>query len=82
MLARAVRRWAELRKIIPDDRLGCVVHEILHRAETRDNLGRVARADMDDLGNGEVEREVITRAPGDRAELVVEVVRLGAVGPV
>ena len=41
-----LRRVAE---VVADDRLQHVVHQVLHRADARDHLRRVRRADVDDL---------------------------------
>lgn len=69
-------------EIVSDDRLQRVVDEVLHRADARDYLGGVEGADVDDLCDVEVEREAVLRTHRDGAELFVEVVRLGPVGPV
>ena len=50
--------------------------------DARDHLGRVGRADVDDLRDVEVEGEAVPRAHGDRGQLRVVGVGLGAVRPV
>ncbi len=51
-----LRRIAE---VIPHNRLQHVVHQVLHRADARDHLRRVERADVDDLRHVQVEREPV-----------------------
>lgn len=62
-------------EIVSDDRPERVVDEILHRAEARDDLGCVEGADVDDLGNVQIELRVAVR-PGRYARA-----RSGIVGP-
>ena len=46
-------------EIISDRRLQDVVHEVLHGANAADDLRGIERADVDDLGHVEVEREPV-----------------------
>ena len=46
-------------EIISDNRLQRVVDQVLHRADARDDLGRIEGADMDDLRDIEIEREAV-----------------------
>ena len=56
-----LRRIAE---IISHNRLQHMIHQVLHRADARDHLRRVQRADVDDLRHIQVEREaVLATAP-------------------
>ena len=74
-----LRRVAE---IISDNRLQDVIDQVLHRADARDHLRRIERADVDDLRHVEVEGEPVLRTHRDRREFFVVMMRLGARGPV
>ena len=69
-----LRRVAE---IISDNRLQDVIDQVLHRADARDHLRRIQRADVDDLRHVEVEGEAVLRAHGDGRELriVIDAIR-------
>ena len=45
---RGLGRVAE---VVADDRLEHVIHQVLDRPDAADDLGRIQRADVDDLGH-------------------------------